>query len=499
MSNIGHNSGAIAAPTEQEALDDLKARFPELDTKQAEFEDALKEYPKELGLEDADRAGALQDLLGQIKKQKSIIKAHKKDEKGPWDRIVKVVTNLFTTAEEKLEKLEEEWLPVHQAYMDKVKAERFRKQEEEAERQRKKEEDARKAAEEATARAAAAKAEEEAARRREEEARAAAEKAERDKKEAQERAEAAAAEEKRQAAERKERERAEKDRNEESLRAIKRHMKDATKLHDAMAEAGDDAEQTDIDQLDALIRPGGIISVLAGPTADSHLLNDEQKEDVAGIKEKLTEMRTALHDRLDGKAKRKRAAEQKAAEAADAKAAAERRQQREKDEAAAATAREARERAEAEAATAEERRRDAQAGAREAREDARDAVKDQKGAARDVKAHSVTADRAANAADRIEGYLDKATDAEIAGTLRGELGTRGSLTRRWTLKIVDENAVREACGPLGPTFTEDALNGAAYRWMLARISGWSGKERIEGNDVGLPGVTFAYQQGVRIG
>ena len=64
---------------------------------------------------------------------------------------------------------------------------------------------------------------------------------------------------------------------------------------------------------------------------------------------------------------------------------------------------------------------------------------------------------------------------------------------------MDEDALREVCGPLGPTFTEDALNGAAYRWMLARISGWSGKERIEGKDIGLPGVTFAYQQGTRIG
>jgi hypothetical protein len=209
-------------------------------------------------------------------------------------------------------------------------------------------------------------------------------------------------------------------------------------------------------------------------------------------------MRTALHDRLDAKAKRKRAAEQKKADEEAAKAAEARRLQREEDDRKAAEARAAREKAEAEAAAAEEARKKSQAEAREARDDARDAVKDQKGAARDVKAHGVTADRAANAADRIEGYLDKATDAEIAGTLRGELGTRGSLTRRWTLKIVDEDALREACGPLGPTFTEDALNGAAYRWMLARISGWSGKERIEGKDIGLPGVTFAYQQGTRI-
>lgn len=497
MSNIGHNSG-ITPPTDQELLDQLKEKYPDVVTRQAEFEAALAEYPKELTLADADRAAALQDLLGQIADHKSILAGRKKNEKGPWDKLVKVVTNLFTTAEDKLKALEAEWKPVHQHYMDLVKAEKIRKQEEEAERQRKKEEDARKAAAEAEARAAAAKAEEEAARRREEEARAAAEKAEREKKEAQERAEAAAAEEKRQAEERKKRERAEKDRNEENLRAIKRHMKDANRLHDAMGAAGDDAEQADIDQLDALIRPGGIISVLAGPVADSHLLDDDQKAEVAETKTKLTEMRTALHDRLDAKAKRKRAAEQKKADEEAARQAEARQRQREEDDRKAAEARAAREKAEAEAREAEEARKAAQAEAREAREEARDAVKDQKVAGREQKAAEVTADRAANTADRIEGYLDKATDAEIAGTLRGELGTRGSLTRRWTLAIVDEEALREVCGPLGPTFTEDALNGAAYRFMLARISGWSGKERVDGRDVGLPGVTFAYQQGNRI-
>jgi hypothetical protein len=494
MSNIGHNSGIIA-PTDQEMLDDLKRRFPELETRYAEFVDALKEYPKDLNLADADRAAALQDLLGQIKKQKSIIAAHKKTEKGPWDKLVKVVTNLFSTADEKLDALMEEWAPVHQAYMDKLKAERVRKQEEEAQRQREKEEKGRKDAEEAEARAEAARAEEAAARQREEAARAAAEKAEREKKEAQERADAAAAEERRQADERKKRERAEKDRNEESLRAIKRHMKDANKLHETMAEAGDDAEQADIDQLDALIRPGGIISVLAGPIADSHLLDEEQKEEVSITKAKLTEMRTALHDRLDAKARRKRAAEEKKQREADEAAAEARRLQREEDDRKAAEARAAREKAEAEKVEAEEARKKAQEEAREARDDARGAVKDQKVAGRDVRAHEVTADRAANAADKIETYLEKATDAEIAGTLRGELGTKGSLTRRWTLKIVDENQLRDVCGPLGPTLTADALNGAAYRWMLARYKGWAGKERVLGADVGLPGVIFAYQQG----
>lgn len=498
MSNIGHNSG-ITAPTEQEALDDLKRRFPELETKQAEFEDALKEYPKDLGLDDADRAAALQDLLGQIKKQKSIIKAHKKDEKGPWDRIVKVVTNLFTSAEEKLEKLEEEWVPVHQAYMDKVKAERTRKQEEEAQRQREKEEAARKAAEEAEARAAAARAEEEAARKREEEARAAAEKAEQEKREAQARAEAAAAEERRLADERKARERAERDRNEENLKAIKRHMKEAARLHDKMGEAPEgEVEQADVDQLDALVKTGGTVGALASPMFGSSLLTHEQVLEIEQVRLALGNMRQVLEERLGLRERRKREKERKDAEAADAKAAEERRIQREADEARSAAAREAREKAEAEAKAADEAKRKSQAEARDARDDARGAVKEQKVAGREVKAQEVVADRAANMADKIEDKLENATDAEIAGTLRGELGTRGSLTRNWTLSIVDEDALREVCGPLAAHFTADALNGAAYRWMRAHQAGWAGKQRVEGKDVGLPGVTFAYQQGVRI-
>lgn len=498
MSNIGHNKGPITPPTEQEVLDELKGKYPDLATRLAEFEAALAEYPKELGLADADRAAALQDLLGQIADQKSIIAGRLKNDKAPWKKALDVVTNFFKSGTEKLEGLEKGWKPVHKDYMDKVKAENLRKQEEEAERQRQKEETARKAAEASAAAAAKAKAEEEEARRKEEKARADQAAAEAAKKKAEDDAAAAIAEEKRLADEKKKRDRAEKDRNEESLRAIKRHMKDAGRLHDAMAEAGDDAEQADVDQLDALIRPGGIISVLAGPIADSHLLDDEQKEEVATTKAKLTEMRTALHDRLDAKAKRKRAADQKAQEIADAKAAEERAKKRAEDDAAAKVANDARVKAETEAAAAEEARKKAVGEGREARAEAQGAVKDQKVAAREEKAHGVTADRAANAADKIEGYLDKATDAEIAGTLRGELGTRGSLTRRWTLAIVDEEALREASGPAGPHFTQDALNGAAYRWMLAHIGGWSGKERVDGNDVGLPGVTFAYQQGNRI-
>lgn len=500
MSNIGHNSG-ITAPNEQEVLDDLKTRYPDIDRRLAEFQSALAEYPKELTLKDADRAAALQDLLGQITDQKSIIAGRLKTDKAPWKKALDVVTNFFKTGTEKLEALQDEWKPVHQHYMDLVRAEKVRKQEEEAERQRKKEEEARKAAEAAQREAEAAAAREAEARRKEEEARAAQAAAEAAKKKAEEEAAAAAAEEKRLAQEKKDRERAEKERNEDNLKAIRRHMKDAVKLHDAIGEAerlSEDAEQADIDQLDALIRPGGIISVLAGPVAASMLLDADQTTEINEVKAKLEGIRAALHERLDAKEKRKRAAAAKKQAEADAIAAEARRKQREEDDRKAEEARKAREKAEAEKKEAEEAARKAREEGRDAREEARGAAKDQKLAGREVKAHEVTADRAANAADKIETYLSNATDAEIAGVLRGELGTRGSLTRRWTLAIVDEDALRAVSGPAGPHFTQDALNGAAYRWMMAHLGGWSGKDRVDGNEVGLPGVTFAYQQGDRI-
>lgn len=494
MSNIGHNSG-INAPTEQEVLDDLKARYGDIETRQAEFEEALKEYPKDLGLEDADRAAALQDLLGQIADQKSIVAGRKKTEKGPWDKVVKVVTNLFATADEKLAALQAEWKPVHQAYLDKVKAEKIRKQEEEAQRQREKEETARKEAEAAEARAAEAKAAEEEARRREEKARADQAAAEAAKKKAEEEAAAAAAREKQLAEERKKRDRAEKDQNEDALRAIKRHMKDVDRLQAGAIEAGDEVAQNEIDQLDALIRPGGIISVLAGPVADSALLDDEQRTEIEGVRARLGELRAAAMERLGAREKRRRAKEQAEADAKEKAAGEERARKRAADEAAAKVAREAREKAEGEADAARKAGETAKGEVREARADARGAAQDQKSATRAAGAATTEADRAANRADKIEDRLENATDAEIAGTLRGDLGTKGSLTRNWTLRIVDEEALRAVLGPLGPHFTEDALNGAAYRWMRAHQAGWSGRERVEGE---LAGVVFAYQQGSRI-
>jgi hypothetical protein len=426
-----------------------------------------------------------------MKKHKSILAAHKKTEKKPWDGLVKVVQNFFTKFDECIDERLEKWLPVHQAFMDLKKAEAIRKAEEEAEKQRAAEEAARKNADEAEARAATAKAEEEAAKKREEEARARAEEEEKKAAAAKTAAEAAAAEEKRIADKKRMRERAEKEQNAENLRAIRRHMKDVEKLN-TLAEAGE-ASDSEAQQLNALIRPGGIVSVLASPVASSHLLDDDQKAEVEALRLRLDELRKLANAQFDAKERRRRATEAKKAAEQEAATAEERRVAREADEAKAEKARKAYERLQAEADAAKERQRAAKDDVREARADQREAVADHKDATKQAKVADTDADRAANRAGRIERRLE-GTDADIAGPLRGDLGTTGSLTRRWALHIVDEAALRAMCGPLGEHFTEDALNGAAYRWMQAHQAGFKG-ERVEG---ALEGVVFMYQQGTTI-
>lgn len=488
-----HNMPPIVPPTDQEMLDDLKGRFPELEKELADFEAALKTYPTDLTLKDAETAAALQDLLGKIKKHRSVIAAHKKTEKKPWSGLVAVVTNFFESADTKLEKLTDEWAPRHQAYMDLVKADNLRKANEEAERQRAIEEENRKRAEEAEQRRIAAEKAETEAREREEKARRDEEAAVKAREEAETRKVAAEAEERRLANEKRDRDRAEKEINTANIRDIKSNMKTAERLND-LAEA-EKAEESDVQNMDMLVRAGGIIGNLAAIIFYSPLLDDEQKAYLTETRERLGVLRTTMNERVNKRERTRRAKETAAAEEKECLAAEERRLQREQDEARTTAAREAREKAEAETKVAKDAQEAAKGDIRDARSEVRGAQQEQKAAGKVERQAETDADRAANRADRIEYKLEKATDAEIAGTLRGELGTKGSLTRRWTLKIVDEEALREVCGPLGPTFTQDALNGAAYRWMLPRISGWAGRERVEGE---LPGVVFAYQQGARI-
>jgi len=491
-SNIGHNKPPVVAPTEEDLLDDLKTRYPELVKELAEFEVALATYPKEFTLKDEESATALQDLLGKMKKHKSQIAAYKKDEKKPWSGLVNVVLNFFTKSDEKIGELLDEWQPRHQAFMDLKKEESRRKAEEEAEKQRAAAEASRLAAEKARAEEEAAKARAEEERRKEQEERDKAEKAAAEAKAAQERAEAAKAEEKRQADERRARDKAEKDRNEESLRSIKRHMKDVEKLNQ-LSET-EEATPEEAEHLDQLIRHGGIVGLLAGQVANSTLLDEEQRTEIESIRARLNDLRNVVNARLNKREQAKREKARKLAEDAEAKAAAERKAKREEEDRKYAEATKKRLDEEAAAAKAKDEKAVADKAARDARNAARESEADAKDASKEQRLHSTDADRSANRAERIDNKLGNSSDSDLSGTLRGDLGTKGSLTRRWGYIITDEAALREVCGVLGEHFATPALEGAVYRWMGAHQASFVG-ERIEGR---LPGVTFMYEQGSRI-
>lgn len=502
---LGHNKGPVTPPTEQDMLDDLRARFPELDAKMEGFEKDLATYPAKLTLKDEDVAKGLQDLLADMKKHKTILGAHKKTEKGPWDKLVKVVQNFFASREEKVTALMEKWGPIHADFLQQKADEATRIAEERAAAKRAEAEAAERAAEEARQRAAEAEAREAAARKAEQEARERAEAEEARRKAAEEAKLVAEAEERRLAAERKERERAEKARNADNLKAVRQHMKRARALHDelqALETQEKDPDESAAAELDGLVRAGGVISALMGPVRDSPLLDDEQKALVEEIKIELGVMRGAATSRMDAKEKRRRKKLEKEAEAREAEQAQARREAREKQEREEKEARERRETAEREALEAKAREKDARGEVRAAAGEARTAFQDQKEAARDEKAHDTAADRHANAAGRIERKLDNSTPADLSRT-RADLGSLGMLRRSWRHNVVDENLLRtaltnafkaddqsQALSMLIAQLESTDFNGAAYRYMRLHQKSWEGRERID--DV-LPGVVFSYE------
>lgn len=497
----GHNNPPVVLPKDEEMLADLQNRYPEIDTRLKEWDEAFAGFPDDIPLEQEDVAQSLQDLIGQVKKETRTWDAHQKGEKKPLNALVKIVTNFFTTRSEKADKLLEKYGPIHQAFLDKKKAESIRKAEEEAAAQRKKEEEARAAAAKAEEERLAAEARAAEQRKKEEEARAAAEKAEEERKAAVARAEAAAAEEKRLAEEKKVRDREEKERNNTNLREIRGYMRRAEALH-TLAEA-EEINEAETLELDGLVKTGGIVGNLAAPVAASLLLDEEQKTSIEGTRTRLGELRTAISDRLGKREKAKREKAEKEAKEREDKLAEENRLKREEEEKQLAEARKKREEEEAAAARAREDKTASLKAAREADEAARGHAGEAKGAAREAKAHGTDADRAANRGNRIETQLEKSTDADHSRT-RGDLGTVGSLTRRWTYHIVDEAALRAGfivtdhpapSAGLAEHLTTSALEGAVFHWMRAHQGGWSGQERVEGL---LPGVVFAYEQEARI-
>jgi len=423
-------------------------------------------------------------------------------EKKPLNALLKVVGNFFTKGQEKADTMLAEWEPVHDAYIGEVKAERERKMQEEVERQRKEEEakraeaerleHERKAAEEAAAEA----------RRKEAEEREKAEKAKREREEAERRAEELKAEERRLEKEKADRDRAEKEKNTQALRDIRRYLKDAEKLH-ALSET-EEASEEELKLLDGLIRHGGTISLLAGPVASSHLLDDEQRTEIELVRGRLNEMRESANKQFNKREQKRREKEAKEAEEREAKLAAERKARQEEEDRKLAETKAKREEEERRAATAKAEKEASEKAARESRQSARESESEARDAGKGVAKAGLEADRAANRADRAETRLENTTEAELSRT-RGDFTTAGQ-QRHWKHYITDEDALRGAIqgsmkldhpqyAILVSLLAADDLNGAVYRYMMQNYRNWTKRERVD--DV-LAGVSFVYELDTKI-
>lgn len=485
---IGGNFPPVVVPTEQSMLDDLQTRYPEVKSELAEMETALATYPDVI--EDEETAKSLTDNLGKIGKLRKSWKAYRGDEKKPWNTIIGIIQNFFVTGEEKLEGWDTKYRPRLQVYQDKKKAEADAAREAELERQRVETARLLAQAEEAKLDALYAEALVELAEYDEAKARARAEEQERIRKEAQERADALAAQEKARADEKKKRDREERENNDTALKAIRRHMKDAEKLH-TLAEA-DEANDDEDKTLDAIVRPGGMVSVLAGPVASSTLLDDDERTEIEGVRLRLNELRTGIEGRSNKRERTKREKARLAEEAADKVRANNRMWDDAYHELEMHDQRKIREAAQAEADLAREAETKAKGSIKDARAANRDASAGLRDAERDVRLTDKDAQRAENRTDRMAKNLENATDG---GRVRGEFSAVSSQTGRWTHNILDDKALRAVCGPLGEHFTDDALSGAVYQWMVAHRDGFEG-ERV--TDPALPGTIFIWERGLAI-
>ncbi|MBI1213592.1 MAG: hypothetical protein GC190_19210 [Alphaproteobacteria bacterium] len=466
----GHNLPPVEPPTPEAALQDLNARYSEIDAALAEYEKAAKTFPDNLTIKDQDVAQALQDLLGKMKKSLSAWGAYKKEEKGKWNGIVKVVQNFFTTREEKLEALHNKYREKHLSFLELKAAEERRAAEAEAERLREiaaaeaakalAAENERKRAEEERAAAEQRRIE---AERRASEERAAKERAEQEAKAARERA----AELERQA---KERARVERKLLDEKAQDLKLKLAYAKRIC-ALLE-NDEAEEAEIETLDENIKPNGLISQIAARILSSSEKTEQDEAAVSDATQQVATFRDALsRHRQAEEAERKR--EQEAEEAERQRIAKEAREKREAElaELEAARAEEAKAKADVEAA--KERAAAAKAEQREAASSEKAADRGLRSAERQERSTGQTAAKADARAGRFEGRVDNTEEYKL-GTTRGDLGTVGSLTARWTYNIVDEAALRAVSGPLGEHFTLEALQGAVHRWMSSHRGSLTG-------------------------
>ena len=489
---IGGNKPPINPPEESDFLDDLRGRYPEVETMRLELLAAAKTFPARLP--DDETAGAMQDLYRKMAKHKSQWEGWRKLEKGPWAKLADIAFNFFKKAEDELKTAMDDLKDRHTVFAE-AKAEAARLvAEEKAKKEREDAARLQREAEEAEARRVAAEQAEREAREREEQKRLEAEAAERRRREAEEAAARAKAEEQRILAEKRERERAEKEENAAMLREVKRLLRTAEKLSQGTIDGAlldDDAKQ-----FDELVLEGGQISLLGSRLINSHLLDDEQRQTVIDVRAQLAEWRKERSERMKAKeaaaeAKKRQKAEAER-EAAEAAAAVERAERIRLDEERAARARKEREAAEAAALVAKAEEKAAKQDVRAARAEAHDALADQKAAGREEKLLSGQAVKTENRASRMESKLDNSSDADLSRT-RGEYGSVGSLSGKYTPRIVNAEIIpldKELRGYLHA----DAIDAAITRWQRDHQREWNDDAISDA----LPGVVFDWVPDSRI-
>lgn len=413
VAGIGHNKGPIVPPFESDLLDDLKNRYPTVETKFDELMASAKDVPPTI--DDDAMAGRVQELLRNMTDSMKRWKADRGLEKGPWSKLADIAFNFFKTKEDKLEPVMKDIKDRHTVYLG-VKAE---KEEQarlaRAEEQRKEAERLAHVAEERRWDAIWAEARQELAEWEEADARRRKADAIEDQMWAEARAELAAYDETQALKRKAEREAAEAVQRKTDLKRLKTLNKEADAL--AVKDAAETITDDERDRYRQLIGQNGEIPALQAKLAGdrSHLSQDE-RDDLEAEEKNLARLRD------------ERVANHAAAE-----------------------------RAKAAKALAQRDQKTATVGANklagEAKEAGREAAQLSKGA-----------EKADARAGRAERAVESATDADLS-RVRSDLGTVGSLSGRWVPVVDDRDALVQYFGPLGPYLMPEAQDAAVFRYM----------------------------------
>jgi len=479
--NRQHNKPPIEAPTPVDAQADVRERYPDVEKRAEELLASAKQVPERI--EDEATAKDVQTLLRSMTETMGGWKSLRTNEKGPWQKVADTVYAFFTTPLEKVKKSHDDIKARYTAYQEIVREKERQAREERAQKERDEAARLQKEAEEARERREKAEADERAAREREAEAQRKAAEAEQRRIDADAAAARAKAEAERIAREKKDRDDRERRVLMDNLSMLRRQ---ATLIEQFIGkEIAGKIEEDELVRLEDLLSPHGSMAQMAAPILRGlDLLDETQQAGFKLIRERRSLLIAERDKRIADHVAEVRRKEQEEADRREADAAEARRKEREDEEARLETARRQRKDEEDKAAAARLDQKAAKADAREARSDARDAYSEGKDAGKTEKAAEAIAEKTDARADRLQRSADGATDADLT-RLRGEHGTVGSLTARWTVAAIDHDVV--PLEKLRGFFMADHVDAAIYRYMRANQGEWAGKEIV---DTALEGVIF---------